>query len=61
MFHETALALTITRDAMTREAHSALPWAPVQPARPAPVARTARTRSALADALHRAAHVVSPA
>ena len=61
MFHETALALMLTRDLVTREAHSALPWAPVQPGRPAPVPRTARTRRVVAGALHRAAHVVSPA
>ncbi|WP_024285796.1 hypothetical protein [Cellulomonas sp. KRMCY2] len=54
------LALLLSRAAVTQEADSARPWAPVVPSRPrhGPYAR--RTRRALASALHRVADAVTP-
>jgi hypothetical protein len=60
MLTHLPLALIATQPLTSIEARSALPGAPVQPHH-GPALRTVRTRRAVAGALHRAAHVVSPA
>ena len=59
---EIPTALVLSTQAMLREAHSALPHAPVVPERSHRPARTTRrTRIAASNVLHRAANAVAPA